>query len=131
MNFCATLSIQAGGADQNDSSDILETYTDSTSLSGWVGEAGMVESGRSCHFTSRHCIGLLSPVMLPQKTCDWVVYVSNVIGIGSITVTLGTTTKAIRPNQRPYLSAFCAFVCRRACVCVCTDYRCFDKVFMT
>lgn len=43
MNVCAALSIQAGGADQNDSTDILETYTDSTSLSGWVGEAGMVE----------------------------------------------------------------------------------------
>ncbi len=62
----------------------------------------------------RHWIGLLCPVMSVQKTCDWMVYVFNVAGIGSITVNLGKTTKAIRHNQRPHL-------CVRVCV-VCAHY---------
>lgn len=99
-----------GGADQNDSCDTVETYTEGTSLSG----VRMVGSRRSCHLIWRSWVGLLCPVMLFQKTCDWMVYVFNVAGIGSITVTLGKTTKTIRPNQRAHLCVFSA--------CVCADY---------
>lgn len=42
-----------------------------------------------------------------KKTCDWMVYVFNVVGISSITVNLGKTTKAIKLSQRPYLCVGC------------------------
>ena len=92
-----------GGADQNDSSDILETYTGGIFLRGWVGVWDGEGAGGPVISYPRHWIGLLCPVMSVQKTCDWMVYVFNVAGIGSITVNLGETTKTIRYNQRPHL----------------------------
>ncbi len=44
----------------------------------------------------RHRLGLLCPVMAVQKTYDWMVYVFNGAGIGSITVNLG---KLQRPSD--------------------------------
>lgn len=44
-----------------------------------------------------------------SKTYNWMLYVFNVAGIGSITVNLESTTKASRHNQRPH---------RSVCVCV-------------
>lgn len=60
----------------------------------------------------RQWIGLLCPVNSVKKTCEWMVYVFNVAGIGSITVNQGNTTKAIRHNQRPHLC-----MCGTVCVC--------------
>lgn len=60
----------------------------------------------------RHWIGLLCPVMSVQKTCDWMVYVFNVAGIGSITVNLGKTTKGHQTQSKG----------APVCVCVCVRY---------
>lgn len=93
--------------------------TGGTSLRGGTGVSDCSER-EVCHLVSEAGIGLLCPVTAVQKMCDWMVYVFNVAGIGSITVNLGETTKAIRHNQRPHLH-----------LCVLCATLCFDKVFMT